>query len=223
MTQITKINSNLDLVPISLVTETLINRLYQIMCEGYDCVDKDTFNANFARKSFVYIVKDARGIQGFSTLALREIFHNGKKFTLAFSGDTFIRRDARGKSLIINNLKKFLKNLESDHVFYILASMHPRTYFLMSMLLGKPITSNTNSGDHDNPDYSELIGCFVSAYPEYKFRITGENLFMDSEYYVNKHTDEFVGYNVEKKISEYRVVNPNYLRGDEVITFHRIR
>jgi hypothetical protein len=125
-----------SIVPVAVLNPEDKARMVALMQKYYDGVSEATFHRDLARKDAVILLRDANGIQGFSTLVAITVIHNGKPVRGLFSGDTVIEKShwgqtALGKAflwrLFVEKLRRPLTPL-----YWLLISKGFKTYLMMA-------------------------------------------------------------------------------------------
>lgn len=198
------------------------DQLFSLMEYGYDGVKRDVFEHDLFEKDIIFIVRDKEEIVGFSTLAARHPRGTKNSSTYFFSGDTILLKKYWGKSRLHRHIIRYLRNFKCDEKVYALASMHPRTYFIIKYALRNEIAPSVDSG-HERTEYDQLCQNFVDAFPEKILERAGKYMKLASNYHVSENIMQLSQQDDQrKKWREYKKINPTFKNGDEILTFHRV-
>ena len=124
-------------VPCTELSERDVTAMFRIHSAHYDS-DDATFRADLARKSWVIQIFDAEGaLRGFSTVVLWDHHYGGRAIKIVFAGDTVIDRRYWGHRALPVKWLEVTGALHARHpstpLYWLLTSMHPRTYRFMPL------------------------------------------------------------------------------------------
>ncbi len=108
-----------------------IDRMFFLMGQHYDCVERSSFEVDLGWKDQVILLLDGDGIiQGFSTLALNPKGTGGPDYDIFYSGDTIIDRKFWGTQELVRGFSIAAgKASKSDRrLLWLLLSKGHRTY-----------------------------------------------------------------------------------------------
>jgi hypothetical protein len=74
--------------------------MVRLLDAHFEGVTRDVFERDLAGKDWALLIEEDGRLRGFSTLHLYETQHAGEAFTVVYSGDTIVERDAWGSSAL---------------------------------------------------------------------------------------------------------------------------
>jgi hypothetical protein len=112
------------------------SRMHALMRKYYEAVTEEAFLADLDRKDAVILLRDAEGIQGFSTLVSMQATVDGRAVRGVFSGDTVIEKKywgqrALGKAFLRYMFIEKLKRPFSP-LYWLLITKGYKTYLMMA-------------------------------------------------------------------------------------------
>jgi hypothetical protein len=192
-------------------------RMYSVLCEHFDNVDRDTFESDLSEKDWVIRIDDAEGcIQGFSTLQHMVARWRGERVHAIFSGDTVLSRAYMSESSWMGTWTQlaFSKaaELAPEKCYWLLLTATHRTFRIL------PSCFHRHYPDPGRPDDAEaraLTGLFVrQKFPQEFCEETGTVVLENAIPY--RHASEVEAASGEHREANrwFRKANPGYLRGD---------
>ena len=127
-----------QLITLSALKESQIERMYFLMSEHYDCVTRELFLNDLANKQWVGLLKDdGDQIQGFTTFIINPKNCNAPSYNIVFSGDTIIARDYWGTSELVRGTaytfgQMVAMNPKKKLYWYLMSKGH-RTYMYLPL------------------------------------------------------------------------------------------
>jgi hypothetical protein len=111
--------------------------LFALFQRYYDCVSFGRFDSDLSDKDSVFLVyDDDGGLQGFSTLAVRNSTFEGSKIRIAFSGDTIIDKSHWGSPSFafawIHHIGELAAQAPGMPFYWLLIVKGHRTYRYLS-------------------------------------------------------------------------------------------
>lgn len=125
-----------EIVPISSLSGTLIQEMYDLFEEYYDAVSEPLFRRDLMGKDEVVLLWKEDTLKGFSTMQWNPGELLLSEGDILFSGDTIIARDAWGSQSLV---KAFCRRAgewsrtRSRPVFWLLISKGHRTYLYLPL------------------------------------------------------------------------------------------
>ncbi|TNE90944.1 MAG: hypothetical protein EP330_06665 [Deltaproteobacteria bacterium] len=123
-------------VPVSGLSSQDRDAMFTLFATYYADVTRARFDMDLAAKDDVIVLRDERGLQGFSTLKCLRIEHEGRAHYGVFSGDTVVHEDHWGTKVLG---KVFLRYLFVQRLkrpwaplWWFLISKGYKTYLLMA-------------------------------------------------------------------------------------------
>ena len=195
--------------------------MHAIFERNYANSPLSTFIDDLVKKDGVFVVrtKASNKIVGFSTLAIYEFMHQGKKVKGLFSGDTFLERDYWGSRCMhmAFALKLFMEALKSPFSvqYWLLISKGYKTYLLMSKNF--PIFY-PRRGEH-NPQLKALVEEYCEAL--FPGKLDHQSMVMDFGEGANCLKNDVAGIDPllrarEPDVQFFEQCNPNWQRGTEL-------
>ena len=125
-----------SVVAVDALTEAERARMATLFLQYYEGVDEQRFLADLDDKDHVIVLRDADGIQGFSTLASLSVRHQGRTHWAVFSGDTVVDRRHWGTRVLGRQFLAYLfwQRLRRPFapLWWFLISKGYKTYRLMA-------------------------------------------------------------------------------------------
>ena len=115
-----------------------LDRMYALMNENYDCIERDGFEADLRKKQLAgLLVDENRVIQGFSTFSINPGGCGTLQYNVLFSGDTIISVGFRGTQELVRGWCQTVGGiLASDPgkpLYWLLISKGDRTYMYLPL------------------------------------------------------------------------------------------
>ncbi len=213
-----------------LVSETLrvkkikrsdVERMYLLFSEYYDNHTLQTFEHDLFEKDHVILLRDKKNneLQGFSTLLRVPLKKLGKKVIGVYSGDTVVRKDYWGSSVLGITFLKYLWKLKvkspGTAVYWFLISKGYKTYLLMA----KNFSIYYPRYDQETPsEYKRLMDEFYSSkfkenYESETGLITFEGHACALKHNVSDITSDLL---TEPRIAFFQQQNPKWADGQEL-------
>ena len=203
------------------ITETDVQRMYEIFSQYYGNSDKPTFIRDFNKKTGAFLVrskKDKR-LVGFSTVALMDLDMKGRKVKGVFSGDTIIEREYWGGRALQFRFFLYLLGIVLRHpltpVFWLLISKGYKTYLLLANNFFRFYPHPDGKYDDYKPmvqEYSERLfpGCYDAEREILDFGEQYQHLNDDVAGITPEMCDRF------RNIAFFEERNPTWRRGTEL-------
>ena len=106
--------------------------MVRLLDAHFEGVTRDVFERDLAGKDWALLIEEDGRLRGFSTLHLYETRHAGEAFTVVYSGDTIVERDAWGSSALarcwIGSVRTLRRLHPSGRLYWLLLSSGFRTY-----------------------------------------------------------------------------------------------
>lgn len=121
----------------SELTPADVDRLYELMCEHFEGIDRAHFEHDLREKEWVFLVLEhgTERIVGFSTLMSLRTELDGEPLVAWFTGDTVIAPEHWGDRGFIRAVGKHMfalrKSLHDGPVYWVLLTCTNRSYRLM--------------------------------------------------------------------------------------------
>lgn len=210
-----------QLVPLSLLDDKQIERMYFLMSEHYDCVARELFLQDLSNKQWVGLLKDNQNeIQGFTTFALNPKNCNTASYNIVFSGDTIITRDYWGTSELVRGTAYTFGQLLSMNphkkLYWYLMSKGHRTYMYLPLFFRRFYPS---FDPERHVDHFDIVNhCSSVLYPNAWDASRGLVTFKEKHGQLKpelaqgaweKKSHSYVQFFLEK--------NPDFEQGDELI------
>lgn len=123
-------------VAVDALTTADREAMFALFARYYEDVDRRRFLADLSEKDHVIVLRDATGIQGFSTLQTLAVMHGGRLHRGVFSGDTVVDRAHWGTRLLGRHFLGYLFAQRLKRPFsplwWFLISKGYKTYLLMA-------------------------------------------------------------------------------------------
>ncbi len=76
--------------------------MYRLLCDHFEGIHRDTFEGDLSAKNWAILLEDSISgrLAGFSTLLVYRTTFENHPFTIVYSGDTIVRRDAWGSAVL---------------------------------------------------------------------------------------------------------------------------
>ncbi|MDC0013041.1 GNAT family N-acetyltransferase [Octadecabacter sp.] len=206
---------------VSDLSDTMTDCLYNLMKVTYEGVTYHDFVNDLLSKDTVFIIRNEGKIIGFSSLARRGALD--KELEFFFSGDTMILPEYWGKANLHFAIKRFIQNTASKRKIYVLASMHPRTYFIIKNIFRNEVAPTITPRNNSVLSYGKIADLFIKCFPEIELiatHSTEEYLFTISKYSLQRDVLEFQNAYSSRLGKLYQNINPRYAEKFEVISFH---
>lgn len=193
------------------------DRMYAILCEHFDNVDRDVFGADLAEKDWIIRVDDEQGqIQGFSTLKHMVAQLDGERVHAFFSGDTVLSPQYLSESswmgvwidLVLEQAGRFAP----EKAYWLLMTATHRTYRILPSCFHDYIP-------HLERPTSPKMGRLLEVFSRQKFpqefqADTGTVVLEHAIPYRNADDVEAAAGEHHPANRFFRQMNPGYLRGD---------
>jgi hypothetical protein len=123
--------------PGSICPEDL-DRMYALMNENYDCVGRDSFEADLRKKQLAgLLVDEGQVIQGFSTFSINPGGCGTLQYNVLFSGDTIISQGFRGTQELVRGWCRTVGGILASEpgkpLYWLLISKGDRTYMYLPL------------------------------------------------------------------------------------------
>lgn len=130
------------LVPRHSLRPRQVNRMYGLMTESYDSVERERFLDDLAAKQFVGLLLDTTGaVQGFSTFAMNPGGGGGSTYNIVFSGDTIISPEYWGTQELVRGwcttVGSLLAREPRKKLYWLLISKGHRTYMYLPLFFSQ--------------------------------------------------------------------------------------
>lgn len=88
------------LLPRESLTVAQRDEMHSLLTAHFDGVTRERFDLDLVEKNWVVEIRRDGRLVGFSTLLVREAWHNGRAITVVYSGDTIIAPEAWGSTAL---------------------------------------------------------------------------------------------------------------------------
>jgi hypothetical protein len=125
-----------EIVEVSRLTASLVDRLYVLQVRCYDGVDPSRFHADLFEKQWIILLRDGEGgeVMGFSTQRTLEAVVHGRAVQVLFSGDTVIDPGCWGEQVLVRTFCRLIGRLQAlgeRPLYWFLISKGHRTYLYL--------------------------------------------------------------------------------------------
>lgn len=213
---------NYELLRITELDESVVERLFFLMSENYNCVNSHAFRSDLFNKQFIGILKDKDNqIQGFTTFAINPAGTGTADYNILFSGDTIISPDYWGTQELAKGWCKtvggFIAGSPQKKLLWFLLSKGHRTYMYMPLFFEKyyPALDKNNETDF----FSIINKCSIALYNSSWKPEMGVVSFEESHGELKKiHADAtFKKLKNNLHVQFFLEKNPNFYKGDELV------
>ena len=193
------------------------DRMYSIICEHFDNVDREVFDHDLAEKDWIIRVDDEQGtIQGFSTLRHMVGHLDGERVHAFFSGDTVLSRQYLSESswmgVWIDLALEQAARFAPEKSYWLLMTATHRTYRILPSCFNQYIPHMEVPPD---PKMRELLEIFaVQKFPGEFVPEAGVVVLANPIPYRNAEEVEASAGEHHAANRFFRQRNPGYLRGD---------
>jgi len=195
------------------------NELYQLFYRYYEKVDRETFDNDLDEKDWVLLLRDQAGsLQGFTTMKLYDLHHEGRRIRAIFSGNTIIEKEYWGDIALMKTWGKFMANLKCElpdtPLYWYLICSGYRTYLFLPFFFRDFYPCSNKSTPEYEKKLIDLLGKmkFPEEYRDGIVRVASPRECLQPEIAVppdRKMKNAHVKYFVEN--------NPDYLLGNELV------
>lgn len=215
-------------VPVLSLDRSTIGAAFNLFEALYAGADRERFERDLFEKQLIILLLDAADgtLQGFSTVHVGDVIHNGRRARLVYSGDTVIHPAYWGQKRLQHAFSAILVRQKLRHpirpLLWFLISKGYKTYLLLVHHCPRSVPrvdGRADFGLHETlhsvarsrfgDDYNPTTG--VVSYQVARERVRGEIAPIDRPLLTNRH----VAFFAER--------NPGYERGDELACLAQIR
>ncbi len=210
-----------QLIALSVLDKSQIERMFFLMSEHYDCVTKELFLHDLSNKQWIGLLKDHREqIQGFTTFVINPKNCNAPSYNIVFSGDTIISRDYWGTSELVRGTaytfgRMLAMNPQKKLYWYLMSKGH-RTYMYLPLFFRRFYPSFDPERHFDYLDIANQ--CSKILYPAAWDASKGVVIFPEKH---GQLKPELAQGALEKKshshVQFFLEKNPDFGQGDELI------
>ena len=194
-------------------------QMFKIICEHFNNIEKNVFESDLREKNWVILVEDNDGnIQGFSTLQLMTLHHDGGRVHAFFSGDTVLSQAVMGDASWIPVWTRYVfaeaAKLAPDKCYWLLLTATHKTYRILPSCFKEFIPRPSQSAE---PLLKVVMEKFVRLkFPHEFVEETGLVVLSKSIPYrhssvVEREADSSEHHDATRY---FKQVNPDFLRGD---------
>ena len=192
-------------------------RMFSILCEHFDNLDKAVFNRDLAEKDWIVRVDDEAGrIQGFSTLKHMSAVVDGERAHAFFSGDTVLApqylSESSWMSVWIDLVLEQAARFAPEKSYWLLMTATHRTYRILPACFREYIP---NMDGRTDPRMVKLMEAFArQKFPDEFQPTTGTVVLSQPIPYRNADDVEASAGGHHAANRFFRRMNPGYLRGN---------
>lgn len=143
-----------EYVKVNHLTQTDIEKMYNIYSHYYANTDFDLFKRDLMEKTGVFIIREPKKdfLVGFSTIVERDFHVNGKTAHGFFSGDTIIEEAYWGSRALQRAMFRYVLSFKLRHtgkpIYWLLISKGFKTYLLLANNYTHYYPNPENKDDH---------------------------------------------------------------------------
>ena len=210
--------------PISDCSQQEIEKMFSLMAEFYDNVDKQVFLKDFFNKDYcLTLYHETDGLVGFTTQKLLDVDINGKTVHGMFSGDTIIHKDYWGSTELFRVWAQFWFEFaeQYDEFYWFLICKGYKTYRIMPLFWNEFYPSYKV----ETPPYEQsIIDAYAQLlYPGEYNRITGVIEYKSTKDKLKAGIADVGEHELKNKdIAYFCMKNPNHANGDDLACLAKI-
>ena len=205
-------------VDVKEINETILDRMYKLMCSAYHGTSRDKITKDLSNKQYVLLLSDENKIlQGFTTMQIFDSIFRNKTVKIIYSGDTIINKEARGDLELMRAWWKFACSIQNkfpqQDIYWMLISKGWRTYKFFPLFFKEFYPSKEMKTPQEFQDFIDRLGTFkfpdeyqngivIPKFPD--FLIDAQN---DVPFYKQDDAD----------IQFFLKQNPGFIKGNELV------
>lgn len=208
------------------LTDETIEEMFALFRENFEQTTLELFTRDLNGKNWVILIRDSErnAIQGFSTLALEETDHQGRRISVVYSGDTIIRRDYWGTPQLPSSwIKTVLEKSAgmAQPLYWLLISSGYKTYRFLTVFYKEFYPCHNKPTPPEMQSLMEHLA--AQRYGDDYLRELGVVRFKNGATPLREGvaavTDERLH---DPHVAFYIERNPGHLNGDELVCLTRV-
>ena len=210
--------------PISEYNRQEVEKMFSLMTEFYDNIDKQVFLKDFLNKDYcLTLYHETDGLVGFTTQKLLNFDANGKTVHGIFSGDTIIHKDYWGSTELFRVWSEFWFEFaeQYDEFYWFLICKGYKTYRIMPLFWNE---FYPNYKTQTPPYEQSIIDAYAELlYPDEYNRVTGVIEYKSVKDKLKDGVADIDEHQLRNKdISYFCTKNPNHTNGNDLACLAKI-
>lgn len=211
------------IITVKEAAEKIIRRMAELMSMTYDGTSLEKLKHDLAEKQFILLLNDESGeTEGFSTIQLFDSSFRGKPVKIVYSGDTVIREEYRGQTVLMHDWWKFTCSVQRKYstmdVYWMLISKGWRTYKMIPLFFKEYFPRTGMAVPDDFREFMDSLG--NHKFPgEYR---NGLIIPKEADYLKNAENDVPERRKNDPDVNFFIKMNPDFGRGDELLCITRL-
>lgn len=200
------------------------DRMYELMSNNYNHVNKENFEKDLLAKQYVGIFTLENIIYGFTTYAINPQNSGTDEYNIVFSGDTIIDPEFWGTQIMMQSwcrtVGTFLHHSSSKKLYWYLLTKGHRTYMYLPLFFSDYFPSHEGTKD---PLYQSIAERCSDLFYGEKYKIEkGVIQFKEKIGELNKELAE-ASFNKRSTFAAFFLEkNPGFYNGDELVCLTEI-
>jgi hypothetical protein len=200
------------------------DEMFALLAAHFEGVTRERFERDLAEKNWVVEIRRDGRLCGFSTMLVREAWHDGRAITAVYSGDTIVTPEARGSNALarawIASVNQLCAGFGARPCYWLLLTSGFRTYRFLPVFWREFIPRH----DARTPtDRQHLLTELARAQYGSSFEATAGLVRFAEPQRLRGHLNLVPpGREADAHVAFFLSRNPNHARGDELVCLTEI-